>query len=51
MDLDVKPSIHPSQAILDTESMARSIILRLCARVKFSALSADMNSITADRAC
>ena len=51
MDLDLKPSIHPFQAILDTESMARSIILRLCARVKFSALSADINSITADRAC
>lgn len=47
----IYPSIHPSQAILDTESMARSIILRLCARVKFSALSADINSITADRAC
>ena len=39
------------QAILDTERIARSIILLLCCLVKFSALSADMNSITADRAC
>ena len=38
-------------AILETESIARSIILRLCCLVNFSALSPDMNSITADRAC
>jgi len=38
-------------AILETESIARSIILLLCCLVNFSALSADMNSITADRAC
>jgi len=38
-------------AILETESIARSIILRLCCLVNFSALSPDMNSITAERAC